>query len=210
MTTTRGSEGFAVAPTPEPGTRLSDRRVWDESGRPVGPSAPADHVYSDRAQAIGRHLVDVHDHLRQELSEIRDLLQQVRRGSVSAGHARSVLNEMTMRQNNWTLGAYCASYCSMLTQHHQIEDASIFPHLRRADAALAPVVDRLEEEHVIIHEVVEGVDRALVNLVRSPGDFSELQEAVDILSDALLSHLAYEEQQIIEPLSRFGFYPGQI
>lgn len=152
----------------------------------------------------------MHDHLRAELAQIRDLLEQVKLGTVSAGHARSVLNEMTMRQNNWTLGAYCASYCAMLTQHHHLEDAAIFPHLRRADAALTPVIDRLQAEHVIIHEVVEGVDRALVSLVRNPGDFAELQEAVDVLTDALLSHLAYEEQQITEPLTRHGFYPGQL
>lgn len=196
--------------TPDTHIRMPDRAVWDESTRPAGPPAPADHVYSDRARAIGHHVVDVHDHLRAELAQIRDLLKQVRLGSVSAGRARSVLNDMTMRQNNWTLGAYCASYCAVLTQHHHIEDASIFPHLRRADAALAPVVDRLEQEHVIIHEVIEGVDRALVDLVRNPGDFTELQEAVDILTDALLSHLSYEEEQIMEPLSRHGFYRGQI
>ena len=28
-------------------------------------------------------------------------------------------------------------------------------------------------------------------------------------TDALLSHLAYEEQELVEPLARLGFYPGQ-
>jgi alkanesulfonate monooxygenase SsuD/methylene tetrahydromethanopterin reductase-like flavin-dependent oxidoreductase (luciferase family)/hemerythrin-like domain-containing protein len=205
-----GSTIFATTPTPAPTTRLSSRQLWDESTRPAGPPTPTGHVYTDRAQAVGHHLVDVHDHLRQELAQVRDLLQQVKHGAVSAGRARAVLNEMTMRQNNWTLGAYCASYCTLLTQHHGMEDQSIFPHLRSADAGLVPVIDRLEAEHVIIHEVVEGVDRALVNLTRNPGDFSELQEAVDILTDTLLSHLAYEEQQIIEPIARYGFYAGQV
>jgi hemerythrin-like domain-containing protein len=207
--TTTGDQAVFAA-TPAPATRFGSHTVWDESARPVAPPAPDGHVYSHRSQAVGRHLVEVHDHLRAELEQIRDLLQQVRRGTMPVDQARSVLNEMTMRQNNWTLGAYCASYCSMLTHHHHLEDAAIFPHLRRTDAALAPVIDRLEAEHVIIHEVVEGVDRALVNLVGNPGDFTELQEAVDLLTDALLSHLAYEEQQIMEPLSRHGFYPGQI
>ena len=63
---------------------------------------------------------------------------------------------------------------------------------------------------MIIHEVIEGIDRALVNLVRAEDDFTELQDAVDILSDTLLSHLAYEEQQLSEPLARYGFYAGQI
>ena len=33
---------------------------------------------------------------------------------------------------------------------------------------------------------------------------------MDLLSDSLLSHLAYEEEQLSEPLGRFGFYPGQV
>ena len=108
------------------------------------------------------------------------------------------------------MSAFCANYCSRITQHHGLEDAQIFPHLRRSDPGLVPVVDRLQQEHEIIHEVVEGVDRALVDLVRTDGDFTALQKAADLLSDALLSHLAYEEQQLVEPLARFGFYPGQL
>ena len=37
-----------------------------------------------------------------------------------------------------------------------------------------------------------------------------LEDALNLLSDTLLSHLAYEEQQIVEPLARLGFYAGQI
>jgi hemerythrin-like domain-containing protein len=152
----------------------------------------------------------VHDHLRAELRQVRDLINQVEKGSLSAGAARSVINEMTMRQNDWTLGAYCASYCRLVTQHHSLEDEGIFPHLRQADPALVPVIDRLEQEHVVIHEVLEGVDRALIDHINDPADFGALHRAVDELTDALLSHLAYEEQQIVEPLARFGFYAGQV
>jgi len=42
------------------------------------------------------------------------------------------------------------------------------------------------------------------------GDFGEVQEALDLLTDTLLSHLAYEEQQIMEPIARHGFSAGQI
>ncbi|MGW4297893.1 hemerythrin domain-containing protein, partial [Micromonospora chersina] len=205
-----GSTALAVSPTPDPGVRLSARRLWDESTRPAAPPPPAGHVYTARGQAVGQHLVDVHDHLRQELAQVRDLLEQVKRGAVAPDAARAVLNEMTMRQNNWTLGAYCAAYCTAVTQHHGLEDASIFPHLRQADAGLAAVLDRLEEEHVVIHGVVESVDRALVNLIRQPGDFTELQAAVDLLTDTLLSHLSYEEREIVEPLARHGFFAGQL
>jgi hemerythrin-like domain-containing protein len=117
---------------------------------------------------------------------------------------------MTMRQNSWTLGAYCAAYCTVVTQHHSLEDRSVFPHLRAADAELAPVIDRLTEEHHTIHAVLEGVDRALVALAADPEALEDLQEAVNLLSDTLLSHLAYEEAELVEPLARVGFYPGQV
>ncbi len=184
--------------------------LWDETTRPVAPPAPTGQVYSEIGKAIGRHLVDVHDHLRRELGQLRDLLDQVKQGIVSIAAARAELNDMTMRQNNWTLGAYCAAYCTMLTQHHGLENRAVFPHLRQADPGLGPVIDRLEQEHSIIHELVAGIDPVLVDLVRSPGDFGRLQNAVDVLTGAIESHLSYEEQQITEPLSRFGFYPGQL
>jgi hypothetical protein len=76
--------------------------------------------------------------------------------------------------------------------------------LRAADPALAPVLDRLAAEHHAIHEVLERVDRALVALVSAPGGLAELRAAVDLLSDALLSHLSYEERELVEPLARFG------
>ncbi len=78
------------------------------------------------------------------------------------------------------------------------------PHLRRADPQLAPVLDRLKAEHHIIHGVLEDVDRALVGLVGG-GDIKALRATVDQLSDTLLSHLSYEETQLIGPLSRYGF-----
>ena len=201
---------FTPTPTPDPRTRRSSRQVWDESARPVAPPAPAGYVYAPNAEAIGNHLTDVHGNLRRELVKILGLLEQVKTGAVPISQARSALSEMTMRQANWNLGAYCAAYCTRLTRHHGIEDESIFPHLRGADAGLAPVIDRLEQEHVIIHEVTEGVDQALVDLVRKKDDFTGLQAAMDILSDSLLSHLAYEEQQLSEPLARYGFYAGQV
>ncbi|HEX9066531.1 MAG TPA: LLM class flavin-dependent oxidoreductase [Streptosporangiaceae bacterium] len=189
---------------------VSRDRLAGAGERPVAPAAPAGQVPSARGRAAGQHLAEIHDHLRQELDVIRDLVRQVSQGSLAAGSARAALNEMTMRQNNWTLGAYCAAYCGLVTQHHGLEDQAVFPYLRRSDPGLAPVIDRLEAEHVIIHQVIEDVDRALVRLVREPDGLGELAEAVDVLTDTLLSHLAYEEEQITGTLERFGFYQGQI
>jgi hemerythrin-like domain-containing protein len=163
-------------------------------------------VYTAREQATSQHLVDVHDHLRQELAQIRDLVDQVAAGTTGIAKARSQLNEMTMRQNNWTLGTYCESYCRVVATHHTIEDQSVFPHLRRQDPRLGPVLDRLQEEHHIIHDVLDTVDRGLVALVSRPDGMKDLRTAVDQLTDALLSHLSYEERELLEPLAKHNFY----
>jgi hypothetical protein len=37
-----------------------------------------------------------------------------------------------------------------------------------------------------------------------PENHNAIQSAIDYLTDALLSHLAYEEQELVEPLARLG------
>ncbi len=196
--------GFAVVATPDDGTRLSGHDLWDETERPSGPPLDPTRRYTAHDQASGQHLVDVHDHLRAELSQIRDLVGQVLDGSGPAAAARSAINEMTIRQNNWTVGAYCAAYCRMLTTHHSLEDQAMFPRIRRGDSRLAPVIDRLELEHQVIHGVLEQLDAALVGFV-GPGQAERpLQQALDTLTDTLLSHLSYEERELVEPIARLG------
>jgi hypothetical protein len=195
---------FGVVPTPPPAVRRSAVQLLDESARPIGPAQDPSRTYTPYQLQSGQHLIDVHDHLRAELDQVRDLVEQVAAGTLGVGAARSHINTMTMRQNNWTLGTYCESYCRLVTTHHSLEDASLFPHLRRADPDLVPVVDRLQEEHKIIHDVLEGVDKALVALVDGSGDINGLRDAVDLLDDTLLSHLSYEERELVEPLARLG------
>ncbi|HEV7639450.1 MAG TPA: LLM class flavin-dependent oxidoreductase [Gaiellaceae bacterium] len=201
---------LGIQPTPDDGTRVSASVPWEESTRPHRPESGPEVTYSRRGVLVGQHLVDVHDMLRIELNELREILEQVRDGVVSAGNARSALNDMALRQNDWTLGAFCSRYCAALTQHHGLEDEAIFPHLARSDPALAPVIERLVDEHLVIHDAIQEVDRALVDHMNHPEDYEPIQNAIDLLSDALLSHLSYEEHEIVEPLARFGFYPGQL
>jgi hemerythrin-like domain-containing protein len=177
---------------PPPTTRQAPVEVVTEAARPTGGFSSGD----------GDALVAIHDHLRQELAQLQDLVQQVARGHVDAGSARSMINTMTMRQNSWTLGTYCESYCRVVTTHHTIEDVNMFPRLRQADPSLAPVVERLEREHHDVAGVLEDVDRALVELVTDPAvGVQGVESAVGTLSDVLLGHLAYEESQLVDPLN---------
>ncbi len=197
-----------VTPTPDDGRRLTGILPWDEASRPTYPrraDAQEQAGYGPAQLAVPQHLIDVHNHLRSELTQLRDVVDQVVRGHLQVGAARSAVNAMTMRQNNWTLGAYCESYCRIVTGHHSLEDAAIFPHLRAQDPDARPVIDRLEEEHEVIHDVLDDVDRALVALVADePGALDRLRHVVDLLTDTLLSHLAYEERELLHPLARHG------
>lgn len=145
MSTERDAEyeRLGLTPTLDDGTRPSEQAAWDEATRPHRAPSGDDVVYSDRGRHTGQHLIDVHDMLRRELDELRKLLEQVREGAISAGEARSALNEMAMRQNDWTLGAFCARYRRAVAQHHGLEDDAVFPHLAQSDPSLAPVIDRL-------------------------------------------------------------------
>ncbi|MEN3612679.1 hemerythrin domain-containing protein [Plantactinospora sp. ZYX-F-223] len=199
-----------VLPTAPPTERLSPKSVLDETTRPTAPEPPPEVTFTHQGRYAGRHLVDVHDHYRAELRQVRDILRQVREGTSQIGDARDQLNVMTIRANDWTLGGVCQAQCRAVATHHTMESQGIFPHLRRSQPDLAAVLDRLHEEHLAIHEVLEGVDAALVHLARNPTDYGPITEAIDLLTDTLLSHFAYEESQLIGPLARHGFYPGQV
>jgi hypothetical protein len=205
VTARRLQERLGLSPTPDDGVRLSPETVWDESARPLGPAPDPAARYTESDRSYARDLVGVHNHLRSELAQLRDMIAQVAAGSLDVATARSEINKLTMRQNQWTVGAYCESYCRLVGLHHAIESTQLFPGLSRLDGRLAPVTERLHAEHEIIAGLLSRVDAALVALVTDPvRGMPPLEAAIDLLTDALLSHLSYEEHQLLEPLARFG------
>jgi hemerythrin-like domain-containing protein len=158
----------------------------------------------DVGRAGQEMLLAIHQHLRQELSRLQDVIMEVRTGRSTAAEARSYLNTMTMRQNYWTLGAFCAAYCRVVSMHHAIEDQQLFRDLEEADQSLGSVLARLKREHEGIAEVLREVDAALVAMVADEQRLDETQTAVEHLSDALLAHLKYEEEQLLEPIGRLA------
>lgn len=61
----------------------------------------------------------------------------------------------------------------------------------------------------MIHDVIEGVDRALIELVMGSDGIDGLRAAVDLRSDTLRSHLSYEKRELVEPLVRLRYSAGQ-
>ena len=169
--------------------------------RPAEASA-GDAGVTPAGRAQQELLLRVHEHLRQELSQLRDAVAQVGAGASDAAATRSLINRLTMRQNYWTLGSFCAAYCRVVATHHTIEDEHMFPGMRRHAPHLGGVIDRLEEEHEQIAGILTALDDALVAMVTEPEGFAAVDAQTVRLSDALLTHLAYEESQLLGAIGR--------
>ena len=195
----RGAAEGAASPVAD-GSRGTSAHAIREAQGLVGEEDPR--------LAIGRAgqqtLLAIHEHLRQELARLREVIEEVRDGRSTAADARSYLNRMTMRQNYWTLGAFCAAYCRVVSVHHAIEDQQLFVDLKAADQSLGPILERLRHEHEGIAEVLAEIDVALVAMVDDESRLDDTRIAVDHLTDSLLAHLKYEEEQLLEPIGRLA------
>jgi hypothetical protein len=172
----------------------------DEAARPKVTAGRPDRPVGD-----GRQLIMVHGHLRDELRRVRDAVEEVSAGRMTAADARELVNQLTMRQNYWTLGSFCAAYCRVVTMHHSIEDRMVFPNLAARDPLLGPVVHKLEQEHEVIADVLTALDASLTALMSDDSRLPDVRKHVHLLDRLLTSHLDYEEEQLVEPLGRFGF-----
>ena len=180
----------------------------DESTRPL---------VTDPAEARDGHpnqqlLAQVHAHLRSELARIVEALDELAASGADVaggvdqdrvvGDVRAFLQRLASRQDRFSLGAFCAAYCRTVATHHAIEDGRMFPDMAAAEPALSPVIDRLQAEHLVIAGLLERLDLTLVAMVSAGSGLEDLRVAAARLSRVLLSHLAYEEEQLLGPLGR--------
>ena len=168
--------------------------------RPDQPVTPAGR----RGQQV---LVAIHDHLRHDLDRVVEAVEAVAAGELPAETARELIHDSTMARNYRATGAFCAQFCRVLDVHHTIEDQHMFVMLGNADAGLRPVLDRLSEEHVVIHGILTRLDGLLVTMVTGARGAAEVAAEVRTLRDALASHLDYEEAELLEPIGRLSIIP---
>jgi alkanesulfonate monooxygenase SsuD/methylene tetrahydromethanopterin reductase-like flavin-dependent oxidoreductase (luciferase family) len=186
-----------------PGVRAAverGRTAPSAAERPVAVPAPPPPA----ATGSGQLLVQIHDHLRGELAQLREAIDAVEGGQRDPASLRSLLGRLTRRQNQCAVGSFCASYCRFVTIHHTIEDRRLFPDLRRRDGALAAALERLEREHEEIAEVLADLDDALADMLADESRLADVRAAVDRLAEQLLTHLTYEEEQLVGPMDRLG------
>src|SRR5699024_7782914 len=61
---------LGVPPTPDDGARRGATRPWDETTRPRRAESGPEVTYTRRGAQVGKHLIDVHDMLRDELDQV--------------------------------------------------------------------------------------------------------------------------------------------
>lgn len=169
-------------------TELGPRPTW---------SPPADSVQRRSGIAMGAHLMEIHQHLRGYTARLLLIIDEVERDRARIGDARAAVAELTQQRGSSELGSYCAGYCALVTQHHMLEDRAVFPGLSSADSGLAVVVDRLMAEHDVVAEGLSRIDAALVAVESGAGELDELRLAAASLAEMLISHLDYEEEQLL-------------
>ncbi|MGW4033475.1 nitroreductase/quinone reductase family protein [Streptomyces sp. NPDC004838] len=133
------------------------------------------------ATGFGEVLTKVHGGLRREVALIRKEI-------AASGPGLGV----QLRLN-------CLTLCQGLRNHHTGEDAAMFPMIGSRFPELAPVLERLDQEHRKIAALLGELQRIVT---AEDADPLEVLPEVDRLADQLEAHLTYEEEQLIPLFDR--------
>jgi DNA repair ATPase RecN len=151
----------------------------------------------------GEHLKEVHQYFRAELSGVMQVLEAVREQRAGVEDLRAAMEQTQLRENVLTFGAICGQACQHVTLHHRLEDRAIFSVISAMPGYKA-LIDKLMEEHVVIHDILVEIDQHLFMIDEDPAAFEEVAQRFEELQRCLLSHFAYEDEQLPEPMGVLG------
>lgn len=160
---------------------------------------------TEAQRAPGLHLKQVHDHLRGNMQTLAVLIERAAGGDVGAREATDEAAGLAMVANYRRFGNLCGQHCNIVNIHHSIEDQAVFPVIAAQGAAFKAIADRLQAEHVVVHELLVRLIDSLGELATEPGPsrFADTLELYRALERVLLSHLGYEEEAIGDALGYF-------
>lgn len=157
-----------------------------------------------------RELLAIHALLRRDLRTVRYLAAEARDG-LSPEAILTEIRNLESTSPLWRLKYGCLYYCRFVHTHHTIEDAALFPMVRKHDPSLNRVVDRLEEDHLTVHHITERI-AAIADGVATDASAerrSDLVAALTDLEEHLLAHLALEEEALGPLLSTWDRWPAE-
>jgi predicted glycoside hydrolase/deacetylase ChbG (UPF0249 family) len=161
---------------------------------------------TDAQRAPGQHLRMIHDHLRDNMVTLGKLIERANAGTATQAEIAAETDSLAMVANYRRFGNLCGQYCQFVHGHHSIEDYAIFPGLAAQGPAFKAIADRLQAEHVVVHELLMRLVDALNALAEetTPTRFEDTKTVYHALERVLLSHLGYEEDAMGDALGYFG------
>ena len=158
---------------------------------------------TEQGKALYDELLWIHGTIRRDLNAVQRMAEAVLSG-LDPSDLNAELRHLETTGPLWQLKVNCLRYCRFVHGHHDFEDASWFPSLRRADPSLAPVVERLQEEHRTIAGELDAVEAAAAALTDTDNGDTRRQvvDALNALAEDLTEHLAHEELSIGPTLRR--------
>ena len=170
------------------------------------PSMPALQNVTEAEHRAGLHLAAIHRmHLR-DMQRLTHMLEQVEQGAVSPEVFAQEVSNVELTHNMRMFGTMCGRECQVLTFHHDAEEHVIFPQLEQQNIqALSRVMERLKQEHLIVHELITRLETAAQALVQNPDEhnLAKTKATFAQLHTVVISHFAYEETELREALGRF-------
>lgn len=157
-----------------------------------------------------RELLYVHSYLRRDLQTVRRLAAGARDG-LSPDTILAEIRNLATNSPLWRLKFGCLHYCRFVHTHHTIEDAAVFPMVRKHDPSLARVVDLLEEDHLAVHHITERIAAVAERVAGDASGVSRFQlvEALTELETHLLAHLELEEAALGPLHSTWDHWPQE-
>lgn len=170
------------------------------------PKAPRIEDVTPEQRRAGRRLALIHQLYVREIGAVEEIARRIEAGEAVAAQMAAAVTGMQMADNLRLFGNLCGGQCHMLTVHHTIEDQELFPRLRGGSEGLRRVVDRLAQEHEVIHAIIEKLEDEARAVLATPDEerFAALRETFALLARVVRSHFGYEQSELEEAIGYHG------
>ena len=163
--------------------------------------------------ALSEQLIRVHQALRERLASLRAEVADGTPAATPGGITSGTTGNSSTDGNSGNSGnfgpddllSHCLGFCTAIHTHHRGEDRQLFPALREAAPELAPVIGKLEEDHVLVAGILRQIRDLLAGAAPgAPREPARLGRELDGLTAILESHFSFEERRIAAALDRLS------
>lgn len=177
--------------------------ILDEATRPKAPKIDG---VTPAQRRQGQRLAMIHMMHLQEIAKVEAVIRQIAEGQGHPARAGEAVADLRMTANYRLFGNLCGRECQHLTFHHTSEDQQIFPALMGGSEGLRQVIQRLADEHLVIHALLERLETEAIALIEAPRqeNFIRVKETFVQLASMVRSHFGYEQAELEEAIGFYG------